>query len=143
MKYHHQTIKHDPANEQWGDCFRTALACILDLEIEDVPHFMHGNPDSEIVWTQVNKWLNERGLHMMTLPFSGSLSDVLTTMGKLNPGVRYLLAGTSVNGFNHQVIAQGDKIIHDPNRSYVGLTGPGSDGLFWIDVLVPTKIHML
>ena len=42
MRPQQQKFKHDPANGSYGDCFRTALACILDLDRDEVPHFNEG-----------------------------------------------------------------------------------------------------
>ena len=40
MIFHSQLIKHDPDNGQWGDCFRTCIACIFNVHnVTDVPHF--------------------------------------------------------------------------------------------------------
>ena len=62
MTPHKQLIKHDPENGQWGDCGRTAIACLLDLHPSDVPHFWEGperaDRDPE---TECRKWLAERG----------------------------------------------------------------------------------
>lgn len=51
---------HLPAQGIHGDCFRTTLSCLLDLEPEAVPLFVDEDDDS---WFgSVNRWLAERGL---------------------------------------------------------------------------------
>lgn len=42
MKFHKQRFLSDKANGIFVDCMRTAIACILDLEMDDVPHFLEG-----------------------------------------------------------------------------------------------------
>ncbi len=38
MKNLKQIVKHDPDNDQYGDCYRSAIACILDYDsVEEVP----------------------------------------------------------------------------------------------------------
>ena len=70
------------------------------------------------------------------------LEEVLRLQALLNPGVSYLLAGTSPRGVTHQGIACNDQIIHDPAPFGGGLTGPAAeDGYYWVNVLVPS-IHL-
>ena len=62
MKFHKQLYRHDPENGVWGDCYRTAWACLLDLEPEDVPHFCEGFTDDGAATAKLDAWLRERGL---------------------------------------------------------------------------------
>lgn len=39
MKYHKQLSLHDPEKGTKGSCYPTVLACILDLELYEVPNF--------------------------------------------------------------------------------------------------------
>jgi len=141
MQLHKQLFPHDPAGDQYGDCFRTALACLLDLEPSSVPHFMHDGTGEDSVWARVNEWLAPRNLAHCTFAVCGDLSDVFRMMSSVNAGAYYLLAGSSSRGFNHQVIALNDAILHDPSPSDAGLCGPCDDGYYWISFLVPLNIH--
>lgn len=38
MQYHKQLNKRDPENGVFGDCYRTAVACILDKHPSEVIH---------------------------------------------------------------------------------------------------------
>ena len=40
MKFYKQLHKHDPDNGVWGDCHRTAIGCLLDIEPELIPNFL-------------------------------------------------------------------------------------------------------
>jgi len=42
MRPQKQKFAHKPDEGVFGDCFRTALAAILDLDRDDVPHFNEG-----------------------------------------------------------------------------------------------------
>lgn len=138
MLYHKQTIKHDPEHGKYGDCFRTALACLLHVRPEDVPHFMEMYPDTEKLWPAVNAWLTDYfGYALFGVPYAGTLEEVLTLNASINPGIVYLLAGESPRGVTHQVICENDKIIHDPAPDGGGLIGPCvEDGYYWVNVLV-------
>ena len=141
MLYHYQKYQHDPENGTYGDCFRTALACIMDLQRDDVPHFMDGvnDCDKDKTWERINTWLKEN--HQSALFFvaysDSDLSNLLQSMKILNPGIPYLLAGQSVRGFAHQVVACDDKIIWCPADGKDGkLIGPCDDGYYWVNLVV-------
>ena len=38
MTPHKQLNRHRPEEGVFGDCYRTAIACLLDLRPQDVPH---------------------------------------------------------------------------------------------------------
>lgn len=134
-----QLFQHNPP-ETYGDCFRTALASLLNMNRDDVPHFF-GSEDGD--WIDVDKWLSAHGFAHFTIPFAGSLQDVLYTMKTQNPDIYYLISGGSPRGFNHQCIAVNDEIICDPAPDGGGLIGPNSDGYIWVGVLLPASIHKL
>lgn len=142
MMYHKQLNKHDPDNDQWGDCYRTSIACILDLHPEEVPHFFDGYIiDIEAIHKRVNDWLSTKGFGQAMFAFDSlnwSLGDILAFMGRINPKVLYILCGISPIA-NHAVVARGGDIIHDPSLTNdnpkEALMGPSSDGYYWIEVI--------
>lgn len=40
MRRQKQRYLHEPENFQYGDCHRTAIACLLDLRVWEAPHFI-------------------------------------------------------------------------------------------------------
>ncbi len=91
-----------------GNCFQAALASILELPLDDVPHFM-----VEEGWERhLEEWLAARGLGVVWVGNSGIESITSRSITKtpciasvkLNPG-----------DVLHSVIAQGGRIIHDPH----------------------------
>lgn len=40
MIYQKQLYLHEPDKMQFGDCHRTSLACLLNIPVEDSPHFI-------------------------------------------------------------------------------------------------------
>ena len=140
MKPQKQALKHNPP-DVYGDCFRTALASIMNLDRDKVPHFNNGKPCDDY-WQIVSKWLSSHDLVLFSIPFSGELPDILCTMKNINPGLYYLLAGKSPRGYGHQVVALDDAIVCDPAPQGGGLVGPcPDDGLYWVNLLLPMAIH--
>lgn len=142
MKYHKQLIKHDPENGQYGDCYRTVIACLLDLEPEQVPHICENgsiDTDGELK-NEMNQWLADNyGLSHIEFPIKGeNLQQVLDWTAAYMNSCRYTLLGKSAIGVNHIVIANGSRIEHCTSGN--GIVGPieGDDGeaYYWIGFLV-------
>lgn len=129
-----------------GDCFRTALASLLNVDrLEDIPHFFDGRAclsesEKEVAWTYVREWLLvNKGLFMVTIPYSSCLDDLLNCMKLQNPRLFYLLIGHS-GVDNHVVVCFEDQIVHDPCGQIPGkhcLVGPATDGFYWVHFFVP------
>lgn len=136
MKFHKQRFLHDPDNGQYGDCHRTAIACILDLELDDVPHFLYDNCDGNEFDRREREFLSKRGLIMINIPFAGTLDEVLQSIKHNSPGAVFLLAGKSPRGTCHSVVCFDGKIIHDPHPDGGGVVAPCSD-YWWAQFLSP------
>jgi hypothetical protein len=133
-----QRHRHNPPHS-YGDCHRAALASLLDLPLDDVPHFMHGlgPKDGEIFNARQDDFLRSRALEAIVFPIStDSLADVLRAAGAWNPGKMFLLGGESASGCGHTVIAGPDGILHDPHPDDVGIVAPMDDGAYWITYIV-------
>lgn len=132
-----QLYLHDPANGQLGDCFRTALACLLDLEPEEVPHFFATTKQYKTGIKKSNEWLANRGLYLISIPYlNEDVQAILDTIGGINPGLHYILTGESRTGVNHNVICLNNKVVWDPSLTNAGIIGPCKpDGMFWVDFL--------
>jgi len=139
MKYHKQLFKHDPDNGVIGDCQRTAIACILNLDVEEVPHFGEKHWLDTVAFNKaIDDWLELRNLACVNSCYDCSLETVLEWQNN-NPNCYYMLVGESGNGTNHVVIGRGDKIIHDPAIDCSGIVGPDNQGLYWVTHLVPME----
>jgi len=130
-----QLFRHEPDKGIYGDCWRTAIACLLDLPPEDLPH-VHGGITTDAEHP-VNDWLAERGLVLLATAFHGEdpMQTILDAVSACNKGVRFLFSGTSRTGCNHVVIAQDGKIIHDPSLTDAGIIGPCDDGYWWVNFI--------
>lgn len=138
MQFHTQLFRHAPENGVWGDCMRTAFACLLDLPPSSVPHFNDGGPGVDEFNERVDAWLRPLNKTIFNIPYSGSsLQDVLTSFGAVNPDRYYFVSGCSPRGVDHIAIALNEDLIHDPHPDGGGLVGPCSDGYYWVSILAP------
>lgn len=128
-------VKHDPDNNQYGDCIRACVATVMDLDAEDVPHFVHDDPDWETAVGRMNRWL---GMYGLTAFFVGyppdPIEDVFKSMQDVNSETTYLLFGRTNHG-DHVVVCKGGEIIHDPSWIKSPLIGPLSVGMWQVMVL--------
>jgi hypothetical protein len=142
---HKQLHRHDPENDVWGDCFRTAVACLLDEVPSLVPHVCHGGMTGVESTQRMNDWLvAEHRLTLVEFPFMGELQDVMGTMENFNPGLTYLLTGRSRNGVSHVVICRSRRIIHDPSLDDSGIVGPCQDSVpnaYWVGILASSLLR--
>ena len=134
-----QLNRHDPENGVLGDCYRTVIACLLDLKPEEVPHIHEHNGAMNMQEQQdmMNAWLAARGLVEVNVPCDGSigLEVALEVMDRWSMGTRYMLTGQSRTGCNHVVICKGREIEWDPSLNDSGIIGPADDGFFWFGFL--------
>lgn len=138
MTPHTQAYLHDPSRGVRGDCYRTAIACLLDVPRDDVPHVLeHSTP---AVQKATAAYLKTFGLAMLELPItSARVAEVIAFMAKANPDVSsYLLSGTTPRGWDHTVVVH-DREVWDPHPSRDGLIGPCDDGFWWIGALVKVR----
>ena len=126
MTPHAQTILADPkrgdghdAYGRPGDCWRTAIACLLDLDPLDVPHF----GESDDWWDATLDWAEARGDSMvyLPLPIPGDWAGWWEHRASITEHV--ILGGPSPRGtFSHVVIGTPDlTMTHDPHPSGAGL----------------------
>lgn len=142
MKYHKQHILHKPDKGIYGDCFRTALACLLDMEVLSVPHFMNDpNEPIRTTWKNVDNWLKDFGFRLISLPFNSDYNELMDSMKDNYPGLVIKLSGKSIRGSNHTIIVKDGKMIHDPHPDNTGLNSPCDDGYYWMDFILPISIH--
>lgn len=127
-----QLYRHEPKNGIHGDCHRAAIASILELPINNVPHFGDGGPDATEFVKRVDTFLWLHDMIQITILYNCELSDVLYVVGTMNPDTYYLLGGRSKNAVDHTVVCLNDQIVHDPAIDGSGIVGPCNDGFYWI-----------
>jgi len=128
-----------------GDCYRTCLAMVLDLDRDEVPHFCADVPPGTAVTDPLHiesvrierEWLAARGLALVNVAFSPELKaqEIADQLHNHSPSVAAILV-CSYKGVNHALAMYGG-VIYDPlgdlaHDSYE----PAIDGLWWM--IVPT-----
>lgn len=136
----------DRFDGHFGDCHRTCIAMLLNMDRDDVPHFMEDCPPGEgaespasIAAQQAEfDWLEQHGIAPVYIPFMPDMSlDVLTEqMGRFARNAPVIL-GCSVGGVvNHSVVLYEGK-IHDPllrDGDEPPAYQPAIEGYWWITV---------
>lgn len=128
-----QLYRHDPPRT-WGDCERACIASILELPCEAVPNFCEPGPGEDfdsVRWRERERaWLATRGLCPILLCYHESmeLDMVLDGTAHYQPGLYFILSGTSRNHVNHAVIACDGAIVHDPSIDHSGIIAPCEPG---------------
>ena len=129
MTPHMMTVEHDPP-KSYGDCYRTCIACVLDVPPETVPHpGREGIRRWDELMGEVNEWLAQRGI------YSVLLKDTPANLAKNCDYFGYhLIAGRSPRG-GHYCVGLGGIVVHDPSP-LGGELLPDEDGTFTIELLV-------
>lgn len=155
MKQHIQTTRHDADADEYGDCHRTALACLLDLnDPREAPHFIGTHEalkkrGEEFDWQGAQEqWLNGLGYTTADVVFGDGGEDrdltglhgLLGFMQARNPHVLYLLSGVSPRGTNHVVVCHGGGFYHDPHPDGGFLVGPMDHGYYEVTLLLPLSM---
>jgi hypothetical protein len=137
-----QLFRHRPAEGIIGDCHRTAIACLLDLAVEAVPHFGAVHWESPADFSGAfERWLQEQGFRTVVIVYDCPLEQVLACIGSQNKGAYYILGGMSRTGVNHSVLGCGGEIAWDPSLDDAGIVGPCDDGFYWVTFLVPSSMY--
>jgi hypothetical protein len=125
MKPTQQTILHDPANGQYGNCLSAVLASLLHLPIQQIPLF--NEPGR---WMQqLNDWLRPFGLGYLVLT-PDSFRDACGIVGLV--GCYHEIAGPSQRWANtdHACVGVDGHVAFDPHPSAAGLQEVTSCGVF-------------
>ena len=108
---------------------------VLGLESpEAVPH-------SE-TWEERDAWLRKRGAQMVHLPLPCKTPECLAEhlFSYLN-GCPASISGRTSEGHSHVAVAMGGQLVDTVDWT-VGnpLDQPDSDGVYWLTLIVPTRI---
>ena len=132
-----QRFSHRPDQGEYGDCHRTAIAALLNVETETVPHFFDDGVTGDEADATIERFLAERGLARITVIYGGETwKQVAEAVAGMNAGWPALLSGQSKTGVNHTVVIQHGEIVCDPSIDDAGIIGPCDDGYFWVVFLV-------
>lgn len=138
-----QLYLHKPAQGLVGDCFRTCVACVLNEDRDNVPHFfgLHFNCDNpeEVVTPKahesLNEWLKPKGLKFMEYPLEADRAQLENYLAVIAPD-QYVLIGCNSKNGGHSVVMKGRYYMWDPSIDNSGCVGPMSDGYYWVGVFI-------
>lgn len=114
-----------------GNCYQACIASVLELKLEDVPHFikLYGND----YFGQVQKWLSGLGLMMLRTTFEQKVDDgtIVRSFCSLPEETICIAFGKSkMHGdeITHAVVGQiirglQFELLHDPNPNTNGING--------------------
>ncbi len=116
-----QRIMHDPNNGVYGDCMRACVASLLDLNIENVPHFFESGNPSEFNAT-LAAFLKSQGLAELNVRWRDMFDHDYVFRGV--KGVYHLIAGRTKGGAWHAVVGKDGRMVHDPHPKRLGVLEP-------------------
>ena len=138
MTPHKQINKHDPENGVIGDCFRTVIACILDLKPLDIPHFALSETR---FMADAQEWCRVHGVGLVEFRAGADLEPLMEHMSEYH--AYWILVGESSNHVDHVVVCYAGEIVHDPALDDSGIIGPTiHDGHYWIGILSPQNFDI-
>lgn len=149
-----QLITHDPENGKWGDCYRTCVSIILDIEPQHIPHFCDGpngfGEDGSGI-KGLREWLRPMGMGVWQNIYTAdtSLEDILRTSEHLSNGVPYILTGKGGRGVNHCVVVIDGKVFCDPfdgtdnSNPFLGPaeTPETDERYWWVEVIAKLPLE--
>lgn len=112
-----------------GNCFQACLASVLEIGLEDVPHFLRLYGRLNML-SEARQWMAKYyGMTILTVDLTGPKKGVI--MRPITHGTIMLVSGASKTfaGENHVVVGRiiNDlneyEMIHDPNPSGQGIDG--------------------
>lgn len=130
-----------------GNCFQACIASLLDLPLEDVPHFI--DMEKRLLDLQrMNEWMLERGLWVTTfergdgkpLPlFPPGLHMIITGPSPRGPFLHSLIGKASAHevtdrGTDKESWLQHFEYIHDPREDAPGV---------WFNDKEPTELTVI
>ena len=125
-----QTIFTDLEKGVYGDCYRTAVAYLLSMPPDHVPHFSYDGCDADTASARLRNYLRDhwRGIRYIRFLFPAdfSIKEVLQQGDHVFDGLPYLVSGRSPRHptQGHCVVAQGREFLHDPHHSDEYIDGP-------------------
>lgn len=120
-----------------GDCFRTAIGCVLDIAPADVPHFVHVHPDGMDWADAADAWVTAHGYDLRWLFDADARASAVAYLRERPELPQLLLAvGDSPRGvFPHVVVESLDgELLHDPYPWGSGYVGPARWWLAFVDL---------
>ena len=151
MKRLKQSIKHDPDNGKWGDCYRTCIAMVMNLDPATVPHFYDPNADCRGL-AGARDWLSGWGYGIIQIAYPPDMTwtAILEQTADTAPGCPLISSGMGPRGNNHCVVVIDGKVFCDPFSGEADqnpFTGPAEhdrESYWWLEsiVVLPSRFNI-
>lgn len=116
-----QEFIHAPESYIYGDCQRACIASLLELPLQDVPHFYETGNEAEY-FESMNTFLANKGLfHLEVHPSYPFDNPKFCSQLREATDVYHMIYGRSLRGFLHAVVGRNGIIVHDPHPDKTGL----------------------
>ena len=136
-----QLFLHKPEEGLIGDCFRTCIACVLNLDPEAIPHYykqLWQGKDINVtpeVREATNNWLSKYGVLFVETPLDATMEQLGTYLKHYYTNMYVIIGCNSKNG-GHSVVMKNDDYMWDPSIDNSGCVGPMDDGYYWIGLIL-------
>lgn len=124
MKPVYQTYFGDGSNGAIpGNCMQAAVASLLELSLEYVPHFTKDMPSWSASYLALQHWLDQWDYGLLTINGEPACygEGWAPCHGLLHQFQYYLVSGKSPRGLGHMCVGQQGVIVHDPHPDGGGL----------------------
>lgn len=137
-----QQFRHRPEEGIQGDCYPTAIACVLGRPRADIPHWHEALTGPEVNARYID-WFRSQGLRRIYFPVldtGETFRTLANEMWSRGDGMPMILTGAGPRGVNHVVVVYGTDDFWCPTlgkTNDVGLVGPAlPDGYYWAEWIV-------
>jgi hypothetical protein len=140
MKPVNQSIYGNQKIGYLGDCQRAVIASLLELEIDEVPHFsQEANGNSDLAWAALQSFCQKMGYAYLNVP---ATTDLVFFGLEKDVNIYHEISGPSPRGGGlHAVVGLNGKIFFDTHPSNAGLSGEPKDWTFSYLVAVNPQKH--
>ena len=115
-----QTVLYQDKPRVYGDCMRASIASLLDLPIEDVPHFLQ-LAEGHVVefYDLIEEFLEARGISVLWQ------HELAYHWREGDPSVYHLMSGPSPRhaGVSHCIVGRNGHPYFDPHPDQTMLAG--------------------
>lgn len=136
-----QAFRPAPKDGVQGDCYRTAVACVLGVDRDSVPH-SHDDLNGGEAMAFIDAWLKPQGLLRIAMPvLADTLDEVARNIYPHGGGLPVIVTGRGPRDVNHCVVVYGPDDIWCPTLGSVPsevalLGGALPDRYFWAEWIV-------
>lgn len=141
LRRQHQAFRHAPERGVMGDCYRTAVACVLGVDRDAVPH-SHDDMTGDEASAFIDAWLRPQGLTRIFIPVAGDdFEEIANAIYPRGGGLSMIVTGRGPRDVNHVVVVHGVDDFWCPILgavdAHTALAGPAlPNGYFWAEWIV-------